>query len=196
MKDQKSEKNVSENEEVNNEQKPVEMQKSFSPARLFFGLIILLIGIVYLLNNAGITHININFNFNLLWPIILIGIGLSLLSRKSWITWVLVLVFILIMLGIAFPTFINQNSETTNHNEDISISKESKATSAEINIKTGAGDLKINGNAFALVSGKFSSDVLTLQKNIEMDGSVEKIDFETSDKNIFIFSKNKTFPEP
>jgi len=57
-------------------------QSCGSFGRVFWGLLILLFGLLYLGRNWGILP-NLHINFNNLWPFILILIGLTMINRRS-----------------------------------------------------------------------------------------------------------------
>lgn len=49
---------------------------------MLFGAILVFLGVVYLLDNLGILNINQNF-WNILWPIVLIVIGIYILEGSA-----------------------------------------------------------------------------------------------------------------
>ena len=160
-----------------------EEHKGIGFGRIFFGLIILVIGIVYLLNNAGITQINLFFNFHLFWPILVIGIGLSLLSKQSWISWVLFLILILIIFGIISSTFNNRSSLNTGNNESFVIAKDASANVIDLNIKTGAGRLSITDGSSNAINGDFNSNYLSLNRSNTTNNLIQKITLDESKNN-------------
>jgi phage shock protein C len=50
-----------------------------NPSGVVFGILVIILGIGLLLNNYGLFH----FKFNLIWPLILIAIGVRLLIRDK-----------------------------------------------------------------------------------------------------------------
>ncbi|MDE2213431.1 MAG: hypothetical protein KGJ34_02795 [Patescibacteria group bacterium] len=48
---------------------------------MLVGSIVVLVGIVFLLNNLGLLPY---ISWNILWPVIVILVGLSMLERRSW----------------------------------------------------------------------------------------------------------------
>jgi hypothetical protein len=56
---------------------------SVSFGRFFWGVLILLIGLLYLGQNWGILPFTINLTFNEVWPFLVIFIGLCFLNRRS-----------------------------------------------------------------------------------------------------------------
>ena len=51
--------------------------------RYITGLIIIAFGVLALLNNFGLTHISLSYLFNLLWPLLLFGAGISLITHRD-----------------------------------------------------------------------------------------------------------------
>lgn len=75
------------------------MQPSFVN-RLFWGVVLVGIGVVFLLNQSGLTHIDLGDLIAQYWPVLLIVFGLQglLLQRTSGSLWNLLVVFI----GVVF----------------------------------------------------------------------------------------------
>lgn len=85
-------------------------KSKLSIGRLFFGLLFLVIGFAFLIKNFGwIPGFNINFYYLFkLWPVFIIILGLSFLSRGSRVWSLLsvifvILVIILIAISLFFP---------------------------------------------------------------------------------------------
>jgi len=51
--------------------------------RYMTGLIIIAFGVLALLNNFGLTHISLSYLFSLLWPLLLFGAGISLITHRD-----------------------------------------------------------------------------------------------------------------
>jgi predicted membrane protein len=54
-----------------------------SNGRLVVGLIVIAFGVIALLNSIGIDFVSTTYFFNLLWPILLVVIGINFITRKN-----------------------------------------------------------------------------------------------------------------
>jgi len=162
-----------------------ENRKNFTPGKFFLGLLVVIIGLVLLARNAGWIRTDLYLSFWKLWPIIIILIGLSLISFRGWFGALIGVIFALILAGLVlFIIFrpIGPGEESMIEKETIFISKEARAKSAIIEVKTGAGELKITGNSDALLSGSFESNFLQLVQKSELKDSVQRITLKTDVK--------------
>jgi len=158
---------------------------NFTPGKIFVGLLVVIIGLVFLARNAGWIRTDLYLSFWKLWPIILILIGLSMISLRGWFGALMGVIFALILAGLVlFIIFrpIGPGDESMIEKETIFISKEAGAKSAIIEVKTGAGELKITGNSEALLSGSFESNFLQLIQKSELKDSVQRITLKTDVK--------------
>jgi hypothetical protein len=169
--------------------------KGFNFGRLFFGIVVLAIGLIYLLNNLGITNIQFDLTFNIIWPIIVIGIGLSILSGKGWFSMVLGIIVILILIAVGVFIFAKSNmlqsisNSQSSKNEIINIAKDAKTTDAIVNVKTGAGNLNISGSANGLVDGDYKSNNLTLNQENKMNSTTQEVTFSLGN-DVIIWPQN------
>lgn len=64
--------------------------------RLIIGLVIIIIGVISLLNNFGVTAVTVGYFFGLLWPLLLITAGLNLIRNRNiagYITGAILVIF-------------------------------------------------------------------------------------------------------
>lgn len=72
---------------------------------LFFGLLLIVLGAAFLLQNLGLVS-GINFAYLLrFWPVLIIFWGLSVLSRGTWVGAVLSVIFALVIIGLIIFSF-------------------------------------------------------------------------------------------
>ena len=57
-----------------------DIQGNANGSRAGFGAVIVILGLMFLLNNYGYTHL---FNFSRLWPVLLIVFGFFIITRKD-----------------------------------------------------------------------------------------------------------------
>ncbi|MCL5411873.1 MAG: toast rack family protein [Patescibacteria group bacterium] len=150
-------------------------ENNFNFAKLFLGIFLIFIGLVYLAKTTGLLNIEFNINILELWPVIIIFIGLSLLSPKGWFSVIVSFLVTLIVLGIISFMVVSSNNKTLKQ-ESISIKKEAGVKSAVLDLKTGAGKLTINGKGETLVSGNFESSFAQLSKTSEVQGETQKVE--------------------
>ena len=81
--------------------------KNWDIGAIFWGLLFVLIGVLLLLNNFGIIEVNLS-NIWQLWPVLIIGIGLSVLSPRGWLWGIISVILTIAMLGlVAFAVIDN-----------------------------------------------------------------------------------------
>ena len=87
----------------------------------FWGLLFLLIGIVYLGNNLGAWQFDFNLQWAIVWPLALILIGLSLVSKRS--RWLLIIGILGSAAFVALAVFclvsFNSQSVSNYNNEEV-----------------------------------------------------------------------------
>ncbi len=157
-------------------------KRGASAGSIFFGFIIVIIGLVLLAKNAGWIPDTFSFDWNWIWPLIIIFIGVSILSKNGWVSWLIGGVVTLVVLGmLAMMLFGGWNTAKTAVSTDmISIEKNTEATSADVTLKTGAGAVNISGGSEKIVSGTYEHQGLTLSKKDETADHVQKVGLETT----------------
>jgi len=129
------------------------------------GLIIILVGLIFLANNFGILPWSIWYHLIQLWPIILIAIGLDLILKGTSLPSLRVLPPLLIIGAICLTVYLYQNKEGrfyqffTRKTQSIELSQPllPNIKKATINLKFGAGKLKIRGDSIKeLIKGNFT----------------------------------------
>jgi len=141
--------------------------------KFIWGLIVVLIGLGFLLVNFNIVEASIFANVWRLWPIILVIIGLSILSNalSKWASIIINILLILAVIGsflllIFRPQVIddrvgkNIGNENAS-NQDLITEIDPDAKSAEVNIITGAAELKLDGVTTKLLEANIKSNVTT-----------------------------------
>lgn len=173
--------------------KPPEEQKiyhhkepTFNFGKLFLGIILLVLGMAYFMKVIGLANIDININLWQLWPLFVIFIGLSMLSRKDIFSNITGITVTLMVLGIFFLTIFGYLKFTDNrvaaYKNDISVLKEANVDSAVLRVETGAGNLKIKGGSPSLISGNAESDFVQVVPASSVEGTTQ---------NILLSSENK-----
>jgi len=162
----------------------------FNFGNLFLGIFLVFLGIVLLGKSTGWYEVNISVNLWQLWPLLIIFIGLSLLSRGRRSSFIITVVVTIIVIAIVgFMMFFGtgtKNGKISKNIENISIKKEYGVNSALIRVETGAGRLKIDGGGQDLISGEFESDFLVFDTESEVEGDIPvKIELATGSRYWF-----------
>lgn len=148
---------------------------------IFFGIILVIIGVVYLGKNLGFFPADINVNWNMLWPLVVIFIGISILGGRSWfsgIVGIIIIIAVAALVVLALFTGVGDRSPMTT-SSDILIAKDTGATSARIDLATGAGVLNIRGGSDELVTGTFASNFLDLTRSSDVVDGVQVVTLKT-----------------
>ncbi len=149
--------------------------------RLFFGLLLLVLGAAFLIQNLNLVP-GLNINFSYLWkfwPVLIIFWGLSVLSRGTWVGAVLSVIFALAIIGLIVFSFFWPMKTAEIKNYNFEIASDVNATTAEVIIKTGAAEVSIGGNSQVLASGNLESNIAQLLTSTKTENGVQKATIET-----------------
>lgn len=161
--------------------------------KIFLGIIIVAVGLAYFLNNSGLYQVDINLGFNIIWPVILIYIGLSVLSGKGWFSYLIGILLVALILVIMFTNLLINNNSLSSTKDDFSYAKEVTTQEATLDIKTGTVTFNLSGGSDKLVEGTFESSSSTLSKSNNLSTTSQEVTLNSvSSWNFFNFSpKNK-----
>jgi hypothetical protein len=144
---------------------------NFNFGALFWGLIVLSLGIAYLGDSYGVVKLNIGIDFSALWAICLIAVGLSVFSTKEWLSFSLGLfTTIMAVLVAMISIFVIGQSDVSDVNKKFVFEKYEGTDKITLNINQTAGKLGINGGLERfLMEGFFESNFT----NFEIDNKKE-----------------------
>jgi hypothetical protein len=137
---------------------------------LFWPLLLITIGLVFLLVNFGlIPGVNALALLNL-WPLVLILAGVDIAIGRRWPLAALGVDVVVIALGLALlatqPTFIGSpffiTSGGGNGERDVAVARQS-ATTMSLTINGGAGRFRVSGGSTTLVEAHSGNDDLRLR---------------------------------
>lgn len=141
------------------------------------GLVLIIIGIIWILRSAGVIDFSIWYSFLKLWPLIFIAIGLSLIfSHKSFAKLIIWAVFLAILLlyGIFGGTIRNKINDSSNQERGIgSFSHSEKLLSntdnARMKLEVGGATVNIDSNEIQLFDAEIYDEDIVF--DIENDRS-------------------------
>ncbi|OGD62736.1 hypothetical protein A2215_02365 [Candidatus Berkelbacteria bacterium RIFOXYA2_FULL_43_10] len=144
-------------------------------SKLFWGITILLLGMVFLGVNIGLLPTGIWETLWQFWPLLLVFWGVAILfSRGEKGGWFIAIISILIITLVG--TYIWWNSDSISHNRETKIVSEELlrgTQEAKLTVKFGAAELKMQGGSDKLVSGQIDSYSLPDVAREEVNGKPE-----------------------
>jgi len=151
--------------------------------RWFLGFLLILIGALVLGSNFGWWN-NLNFEqLYVLWPILLILLGIAIVFRKWRFGWAIVLLAFLIFIAFLISVPSSRYVRNTNNREvqrtEISENLPATAKSGEVNIDTGAVELDVSEGSSKFVEGTFESNIISPSIKIEQENDKIKATIET-----------------
>ncbi len=109
--------------------------------KLISGIILIVLGIIFLLTNLGYISFDVLFGILDLWPLLLIVAGINVLFNKkpiiTLITWIVF--FIILILYGAFYGWVNTSTDFNTH-----FTKPVETSHGEFNLDIGAAKVNIN----------------------------------------------------
>ena len=148
--------------------------------RIFWGLLLVLIGGLILASNYGLVSVDW-FNLWRLWPLFIVAFGLSILTFRGWSGQLLSVVFVVLSLGAVTYALVyapQDTRQTSTYN--ITSQKIDSATTAEINLKTGLGQLDINtADQVAVAQAHLESNISNLTNDTTLAGTNQIINITT-----------------
>lgn len=134
-------------------------RRGFSLWGFVAGAVLILWGLQMLASQYG-WNWSLQIDPMIVWPMILILVGLSLITRGRAISSIVGAILALAVIGVIVVVGITQPSgvATQNYDQTISIPRESSVTSAAIAIDMGAIDMKLRGGTGSLIAGRYESN--------------------------------------
>jgi hypothetical protein len=186
--------------------------------KIFWGLLLVLIGIMFILKNTGVLFFNWHTIWHL-WPVILILWGISLIPVKDWIK--LVLSFLTVIVTFfAIQQYAPKDNqkwdfEWNDHNDrDNKDEKDSRTYNnvmsedfdsltkyAELKLNIGVGDFEISDSTDKLIEVKHDNDNANYSMTAKAEDSLTVVDLtldkgEFNDGNMKNSVKMKLNPNP
>jgi hypothetical protein len=166
--------------------RPVPHHKShWNIGRLFWGLLLVLIGGLILANNFGLVAVHWAGLWRL-WPLVIIAAGLSTLSLTSWIWRILAIVLaIATLVAVAFVATGNYSVVPTVRVHEATVQRiSSDIKQADITIQAGASTLRVNtADQNNIANVKLESNVADLVETSTRSGDMQRINFSMGGSN-------------
>lgn len=155
-------------------------RRSWNIAPVFWGLLLVLLGILFLLQNLQLATINFGVLWQL-WPLLIIAAGISILPVRGWVSALTVSVLIAVSLGLIALAALGVIGPAFNRpvaTSDISVSRSSDdLQNAAVSVKSGAGKLNVaSDNGERLVQATLQSNFTRVEQTSRQDGSTQRVD--------------------
>lgn len=161
---------------------------------LFKGIIIILLGLIFLANNFQVLPWGVWYQLLRFWPVILIAVGIDLIFKKSSFSFLQVLSPLIIIAAIGGAIYLSQTSgnyEKIGQTLEFKQSLSPDLRQAHIEINFGAGRLRLKGGSTYLLDGDFTTPSWLKPKMkykvIDKEGFLELI--ETGKRGRFQFGR-------
>ncbi|NCU38627.1 hypothetical protein EOL96_06260 [Candidatus Saccharibacteria bacterium] len=176
-------------EEAESAPKPVQ-HKGWNTSRVFWGLLLVLVGLLLLLDNFGVLEVQYE-NLWQLWPLLIVVWGVSLLNIKG--TWWGIVSAILMLASFALLALTAVGTVPLRMEEDGLQSQQVEKTSStterlDVNLETGAGKLFIGSrDSDVPVEAVLRSDSMALNVDSRNDGNTQIVDVSTEGRRMWWF---------
>lgn len=169
--------------------------ESSKPARkwnvgsVFWGLLLVLVGVLLLLDNFNVLSVNFT-NIWQLWPVLIIGTGLSMLSLRGWIGGIVSFATAALLLClVAFVVVDNPLYTHTRGSQAQVASQEDAANGAkklDVTVDVGAANIEFSSSREQLgVKAVQESNRAHLVKSAETKGDVRHVLLSTESSRVF-----------
>jgi hypothetical protein len=160
--------------------------------KIFWGLLLVMIGILFILKNTGVLFFSWHTIWQL-WPVILILWGISLIPVKDWIK--LVLSFVTILITFFAVQYYgpkdnhkwhlqwnddndrnDRDADAVTYNNILSEDFDSITKFAELKLNIGVGNFKISDTTAKLIEVKHDNDNANYSMTAKEEDSLTRID--------------------
>lgn len=158
--------------------------RGFNVWRMVIGLIVVLFGVQLLASNYG-WNWAVNIDFERLWPVIIVLVGISLLSRGHAINRTVGVILTLAVIALVTALVITKPAVTSREEirRDIAVAKEATATSSRLTLDMGAASVTVRGGSDQAATGTFTSTISDLSTTSRLEGTEQRIDLSTTKLN-------------
>src|SRR5690606_21403693 len=160
--------------------------------KYFWGLLILLVGILMLLGNLRVIDFDLLAIWRL-WPLAIIGLGVSLLPLRGWTGYLVSGVMILITLAAVVLVTTNQPwlpKQSSQETQAIAIDLESDSVKkADIELDYGAGEVNLSSiDSGELLRARLDNANYRLTQKSSLSGDTQKVELGVDNIQILNFT--------
>ena len=170
--------------------------------KIFWGLLLVIIGVLFILKNTGVLFFSWHTMWHL-WPVILILWGISLIPVKDWIKLALSVGTVLITV-LAVQIYApkddnnwefewndnrhrdNNQDEVTSYNNVMSENFDSLTKYAELKLNIGVGNFQIKDSTDKLIEVKHDNDKANYSMTAKAEDSLTRIELSLEKVNSLI----------
>lgn len=165
-----------------------EPKKKYRSSSIFWGFAFIIVGTLFLLDNLGIASVDFGSLWQL-WPILVIGAGVSMLSLSGWLSSLLAVLLAVAFGGLAYLVAVDNpyydNQSNFNSGQVTAVGSGIANTAVEglnLTLKTGAVDLNITSSSKQDgYAAELSSNYLSLQQtDATLKSGIQYVILETS----------------
>ncbi len=158
-------------------------KRSWNIGAMFWGLLLIAVGVLLLLGNLGIVDVNWSELWRL-WPLLIIATGFSVLAKTHWVWKVLSLAFIIVaFLAVLWVGTGHYGILTDGMSiQNATVKADQGVTAADVTVKAGASGLTIDSTDMAdVVQAKLESNGLQLKSDAQRDGTTQRVVLSATD---------------
>lgn len=165
-----------------------------SLGRFFWGLALVLIGLIFLLVNYNILSPSVFSQIWKLWPLLIVVVGFSVLTKgTSRIVGIIIsiVIFLIVLAGAFFaivPTVqcTNRSCVGTGSSTSTTIISEpiqDGTKSAQVTLEMGAAELRVAGSSNLLAEGEIVSNTVKANVNRSTESGIDKLNISSDFSN-------------
>jgi hypothetical protein len=158
------------------------------------GVFLLTIGIIWALFNMDIINWSIFDSLLVLWPLILVVIGISVIFRRNWIVrlsaW---LVFLAVLIGYGYYFGDERPYEASmKPAEEVTVEKPGSLQKSELKLSLGACSIKVESGTASLLEGSVKSRDIKYSSEFNSDNTGAVIFFNQKQRTDLHLGKGPT----
>lgn len=153
--------------------------RRWNAGNIFWGLLLVLIGTLFLLQNLGVVDINFS-NLWTLWPIFIIMAGVSMVAVRGWMGAVvsaLVALLALTLVTLVALDVVGPGNSDSTRVDTVSVARETGAIEKlNLSIEAGAGVIDLSSTAATkVVDASLKSTVTSLDNRSDSTGNTQNV---------------------
>jgi hypothetical protein len=165
-------------------------------SRIMDGIGTIVVGVVLLGNTTGFVSWDVWLTLLMLWPVLLVAIGLRIIGKGVGQRWVSALGPVVVWIAFAYAVAISltgagglsplQQSTLTAGKSFALFAPLAQTTDAKMTFEGGAGDIRIGDNSGQLISASGTSPFGEPQLEVTREGSSADVRLGLGEKSVFV----------